>query len=213
MPTGPSFACEQVHPTLSVTDVTAAVTFYTDKLGFSLGFVWGDPPTTAGVNLGEVQMMMNRGTPNPEGWSVYFVVEDVDAMHAFQRARGVDVLAAPADKPWGLREYAVRDLHGHKLLFGQHLPDAEPKLEIERVEVTVRLERRLAAALADLAVHKRMTVGECLEETLLHTFEQGPDGGVPSPHTRATLEHIQELKKQHGIDYDTHASYRFVERP
>ena len=35
--------------------------------------------------------------------------------------------------------------------------------------------------------------------------------GVASPHTRATLRHIQELKKKHGIDYDSHASYRFVE--
>jgi len=26
------------------------------------------------------------------------------------------------------------------------------------------------------------------------------------------LRHIEELKRKHGIDYDTHASYRFVER-
>jgi len=26
-----------------------------------------------------------------------------------------------------------------------------------------------------------------------------------------TLHYIQELKKKHGIDYDSHASYRFVE--
>ena len=31
------------------------------------------------------------------------------------------------------------------------------------------------------------------------------------PHTKTTLRHIQQLKKQHGIDYDSHASYRFVE--
>jgi hypothetical protein len=28
-----------------------------------------------------------------------------------------------------------------------------------------------------------MTLGETLEETLLHTFEQVPGGGVASPHT------------------------------
>jgi hypothetical protein len=36
---------------------------------------------------------------------------------------------------------------------------------------------------------------------------------VASPHTRKTLAYIQELKVRHGIDYDSHASYRFVERP
>jgi len=37
-------------------------------------------------------------------------------------------------------------------------------------------------------------------------------GGVPSPHTKAQLRHIQELKKKHGIDYDSHGSYRFKEK-
>jgi hypothetical protein len=47
---------------------------------------------------------------------------------------------------------------------------------------------------------------------LLHTFEQLPRGGVASPHTQKTLSHIQALKEKHQIDYDTHASYCFVER-
>jgi hypothetical protein len=50
-----------------------------------------------------------------------------------------------------------------------------------------------------------------LEEILLHTCEPLGDG-VASPHTQRTLRYIQELKKKHGIDYDSHGSYRFVER-
>jgi hypothetical protein len=56
-----------------------------------------------------------------------------------------------------------------------------------------------------------MTVGEMLEEMALHSFEQLSSGGVASPHTERTLSHIRELKKKHGIDYDCHANYRFVE--
>jgi hypothetical protein len=67
--------------------------------------------------------------------------------------------------------------------------------------------------LADLAKHKNMTVGETLEEMLLHSFEKVPDDGVASPHTEKTLAYIKELKKKHGIDYDCHASYRFTEKP
>ena len=77
--------------------------------------------------------------------------------------------------------------------------------QIGRVEVPVRLEKRLAALLQDLAQHKRMSVDSCLEEILLHTNE-----GV-GPHTKTTLRYIHELKKKYGIDYDSHASYRFVE--
>jgi hypothetical protein len=56
-----------------------------------------------------------------------------------------------------------------------------------------------------------MTLTSCLKEILLHTCEPFGDG-VASPHTQRTLRYIQELKRKHGIDYDSHGSYRFVER-
>jgi hypothetical protein len=80
------------------------------------------------------------------------------------------------------------------------------------VEVGVRLEKRLAALLEDLAASKRMDVSSCLEEILLHSFEQVGDDASASPHTRSTFRYIEALKRRHGIDYDAHASYRFVER-
>jgi catechol 2,3-dioxygenase-like lactoylglutathione lyase family enzyme len=209
-PTVPQVECEQQHPSLSVPDVIAAADFYTKKLGFRLGFTWGDPPTMAGVNLGQVQMFLQQGTPGPQGCAVYFVVDDADALYEFQRASGAEVVAPLDDRPWGFRDYAVRDLNGYRLTFGHRLPDGGPPLAIERVDVPVRLEKRLAALLHDLAMHKRMSLSGCLEEILLHTCEPLGDG-VASPHTKATLRHIQELKKRHGIDYDSHASYRFVE--
>ena len=68
----------------------------------------------------------------------------------------------------------------------------------------------MAALLHDLAEYKHMSLNSCVEEILLHTNEPFGDG-VASPHTQGQLKHIQELKKKHGIDYDSHASYRFVE--
>jgi hypothetical protein len=140
------------------------------------------------------------------------MVGDADELFAFHQANGVDVLQPPTDQDYEIRDYVVRDLHGYHLSFGHRLSLADgPPLPIERVAVPVRLEKRLAALLDDLATHKRMTVSSCLEEILLHTNEPLGDG-VASPHTPRTLRYIQELKKKHGIDYDSHASYRFVER-
>ncbi|HEV8484927.1 MAG TPA: VOC family protein [Blastocatellia bacterium] len=209
-PATPHIDCEQHHATLSVSDVRAAADFYTKKLGFSLAFFEGNPPTFAGVNLGHVQIFLRKGTPAPQGCSVYFVIGDADELFEFQRNSGVEVVEPPNDKPYGLREYRVRDLDAYLLNFGHRLPGAGPPVKIERVDVPVRLEKRLAALLDDLAKHKRMSVHSCLEEILLHACEPIGDG-VASPHTKRTLRHIQELKKKHGIDYDTHASYRFVE--
>lgn len=206
--TPPEVECERHHAALAVSDVAAAVDFYTTKLGFRPAFGDGD---FAGVNLGQVQIFLERGTPSPQGCSVYFVVGDADELHDFHRANGVEIAQPPGDRPYGLRDYVIRDLHGYHLIFGHHLLNAGPPLEIERVDVPVRLEKRLAALLHDLAEHKGMSLSSCLEEILLHTNEPLGDG-VASPHTKRTLAHIQELKKKHGIDYDSHASYRFVER-
>lgn len=201
----PFVECEQTHAGLAVSDIPVAIDFYTKRLGFELAFTWGDPPTFAAVNLGKVQMFLQKGTPDPKGCYVYFLVGDADMLYEFHRANGVEVAQEIDDKEYGIRNYVVRDLNGYYLTFGHHLCNAGPPVKIERVDVPVRLEKRLAALLQDLAKHKRMSVNSCLEEMLLHTNE-----GV-GPHTQTTVHYIQELKKKHGIDYDCHASYRFVE--
>jgi catechol 2,3-dioxygenase-like lactoylglutathione lyase family enzyme len=199
IPAPPQVDCERLHPGLPVADVPAAVEFYTTRLGFTPGFAWGgEPPTFAGVNLGEVQVFLFQGTPTPEGGNVYFVVGDADELYAFHRDAGVEVLQEIGDREYGLRDYTVRGPDGHRLSFGHYVHSVGEPVPIERVDVPVRLEKRLAALLHDLAAHKRMTVSGLLEEILLHTNEP--------------LGDIQQLKQKHGIDYDSHASYRWVER-
>lgn len=210
IPTPPQVDCERLHPGLFVSDVAAAVEFYTNRLGFTPGFTWGDPPTFAGVNLGQVQVFLHSGGRGPAGGEVSFVVGDAEGLYAFHQASGVEIVEPIADREYGLRDYAVRDSDGNRLAFGQYIYNAGPPVPIERVDVPVRLEKRLAALLHDLAAHKRMSVDSLLEEILLHTNEPLGDG-VASPHTPAQLRHIQQLKQKHGIDYDSHASYRWVE--
>src|SRR5256885_7525601 len=201
----PFVECEKIHAGLAVSNILAAINFYTKKLGFTLGFTWGEPPTFAGVNLGRVQMFLQKGTPEPKGCSVYFLVGDADQLYEFHRVNRVEIAQEIGDREYGIRDYVVRDLNGYHLSFGHHLFNTGPRIKIERLDVPVRLEKRLAALLQDLAKHKRMSVNSCLEDMLLHTND-----GV-GPHTQTTLHYIQELKKKHGIDYDSHASYRFVE--
>ncbi|HEX5727054.1 MAG TPA: VOC family protein [Longimicrobiaceae bacterium] len=210
-PAVPYIECDQHHASLPVGDVLAAADFYTTRLGFTLNFTWGEPATMAGVTLDQVQLFLEQGTPAPQGCSVYFVVGNADELHEFHRAGGVEVVVPPGDREYGLRDFTVRDPDGNHLSFGHNLFNLGPPVEIERVDVPVRLEKRLAALLHDLAKYKRMSLSSCLEEILLHTCEPLGDG-VASPHRKTDLVHIQALKRKHGIDYDSHASYRFVER-
>jgi catechol 2,3-dioxygenase-like lactoylglutathione lyase family enzyme len=208
MPTRPKVDCVHHHAVLAAPDVQAAVDFYVDRLGFDRDLVIGDPPTFAGVSLGGVQIHIVQGAPHPGDNDIYFVIGDADELHDFHAANGVTITRPPMDEDYGLRTFWIRDLNGYSIGFGHYLPPTEPKLEIERVDVPVRLEKLLAAVLQDLAVRKGISVSSTLEETLLHTFE----AECPCPHTNGQMRHIQDLKKKHGVDYDSHASYRFVEK-
>jgi len=194
-----------MNASLPVGDLSAAIEFYVKKLGFQFGFTFGEPAVFAGVNLGKVAIFLQKGAPAPNAGAVFFTVGDADALYEFHRANGVEVVEETGDREFGMRDYVVKDLYGYRLIFGHYIYNVGPAIRIERVDVSVRLEKRLAALLKDLAEHKRMSVDSCLEEMLLHTNE-----GV-GPHTKSTLRYIEELKKKHGIDYDSHGSYRFVE--
>src|SRR5205807_1166069 len=99
-------------------------------------------------------------------------VDDVDDYCERIKKLGAEIIYGPEDEPWGLREIHVRDPNQHVIRFGQGIPMREPKMQIERVQFEARIEKRLAALMNELARHKEMTLGEMLEETLLHSFEK-----------------------------------------
>jgi predicted enzyme related to lactoylglutathione lyase len=205
-------SAEGLTPILYVRDFEEAMAYYTGKLLFERLWDWGDPPDFGAVRLGKVEIFFCQGGQGRPGSWLSIFLEDVDGYYERIKKLGAEVIEEPRDLPWGMREMQVRDPNQHVLRFGHGIPAREPRLPVERVKVEARIEKRLAALLADLAKHKGMSVGETLEEMLLHTFEQVAGGGVASPHTLRTLAFIQELKAKHGIDYETHASYRFVEK-
>ncbi len=208
-----SIPAEGLTPILHVRDLKEAMAYYTEKLLFERLWDWGDPPDFGAVRLGKVEIFFCQGGQGSPGTWLCIFLEDVDGYFERIKKLGAEVIEPPRNLPWGMREMQVRDPNQHVLRFGHGIPAREPKLPVGRVTIEARLEKRLAALLADLAKHKGMTLGETLEETLLHTFEPVDRGGVASPHTAGTLALIRELKAKHGIDYDVHANYRFVEPP
>ncbi len=207
----PPVICESVNPGFFVKDIKEAVDFYSDKLGFRLEFMWGDPPRFAALSMDKVSIHLMTQTNQPAAGMAYFPVDDAEALYAFHVAQQVNIVEPIEDRNYDMRDYLIRDPYGNHLSFGHFIMSKTPPLQVERTVVPVRLEKRLASLLTDLAAHKGMTMDSLFEETFLHTFEPFGDG-VASPHTKSQLQKIQELKKKHGIDYDVHASYRFVEK-
>jgi len=212
MPITKNISAQCLTPILFVRDFAEAMNYYTRKLLFSKLWDWGDPPSFGAVRLGRIEIFFCLRAQGAPGTWLSIFLDDVDDYYTRIKRLGANIIYGPKDEPWGVREIHVQDPNQHVIRFGHGIPTSEPNLLIDRVPVTTRIEKRLAALMSDLARHKNMTIGEMLEETLLHTFEPVPGGGVASPHTEKTLAHIRDLKKKHRINYDTHASYRFVEK-
>ena len=86
---------------------------------------------------------------------------------------------------------------------------------VERVQLGVRMEKRMVKVLKGLAEYSNMTLGQLLEKIVLHSFEPvpGQEGEMAaSPYSKRSLEVIADLKRIYGMDFDTHASRRFNEK-
>lgn len=81
------------------------------------------------------------------------------------------------------------------------------EIVIERVQTGIRLEKRLLKVLKGLAEYHDLYLGDLLEGIVLHVF----DGKLPfGPES---LKRIQDLKKIYGLDLDSSASHKMIEKP
>jgi len=114
-----------VQPVLPVSDVAASATFFQSVLGFDIDFLESDPPIH-----GRVKVVGNWGHPvyihlslaepeevRPSGEIRIYVGHDLDGLFAEYRRLGVEIVFTPVSQPWGLREFAVREINGHVLRF------------------------------------------------------------------------------------------------
>jgi len=114
------------EPIFPVTDVVATVRYYREVLGFREGWTWGEPPDFGGVRWGKVGAMFalqSESDAKVGGQWHSFFVEGIDGLYDFHGRNGAVIYSPLEAKPWGLREYAVRDLNGHYLRFGQRGAD------------------------------------------------------------------------------------------
>lgn len=124
MPAPPSSTPQQFvqgAPVLHVGDVAATAVFYRDVLGFTWDF--GDE-TYAVVWRDNSAIHFVRDQGQPRGVHLFQWVRNVDSYYDEIVGRGAVVAAAPVDRPYGIREFGVRDINGVELVFGQDIDHA-----------------------------------------------------------------------------------------
>ncbi|MEL7532295.1 MAG: VOC family protein [Bacteroidota bacterium] len=111
-------------PVFPVANVGLSAKWYEEKLGFTIGFLWQDPPTygvlrrSENVSVHLVETDMDKVSHKA---ILYIFVHDVDALYAEFLERQVPVLGSPQNTDYQMREFELCDLDGNKLVFGKSI--------------------------------------------------------------------------------------------
>jgi catechol 2,3-dioxygenase-like lactoylglutathione lyase family enzyme len=128
---------KRTTPILNVSNIRESFAWF-ERLGWTKGFDWGDPPTFGSVCSGECEIFLCEGGQGGRGKSDVKItfgeegdeaadkgvwmsiwVDDVDAIHQHCVAQGIEITWPPTDEPWGVREMHVRHPDGHVFRISQ----------------------------------------------------------------------------------------------
>ncbi len=96
-------------------DYETSVAFYRDVLGLHVFREWGSG-TVFFLGGGLLELSRSAGPVTDDKLSIWLHVRDVDAECERLADAGVEVVEAPVDEPWGLREARIRDPDGLMLV-------------------------------------------------------------------------------------------------
>jgi DNA-binding transcriptional MerR regulator len=108
-------------PRLPVTDMDRSIAYYQEALGFRLAWRTADD-SLAALASGEIEMMLLvpwTGDSPPPSQSAYVYVEDPDALCAEYQQAGADIVDPVDSRPYGMRDFVVRDPDGHRFTLGR----------------------------------------------------------------------------------------------
>ncbi len=103
-------------PELPVVDVARAQEYYRDVLGYEIGWLY--PGGEIGAVSRPDAVIFFRRTEAPFAPAVHWILApDLDATHRELVASGANIVEPLELKPWGLRQFTVEDLHGHRFYY------------------------------------------------------------------------------------------------
>jgi catechol 2,3-dioxygenase-like lactoylglutathione lyase family enzyme len=110
---------------LAVHSLSASVAFYRDVLGMKIDF---EPPgwcflsrDNFAVMLGECPDALAARDLGDHSYFAYVTVSDAGALCQEFSSRAVEFIKPLNDEPWGMREFGIRTVDGHRIMFGQEI--------------------------------------------------------------------------------------------
>jgi catechol 2,3-dioxygenase-like lactoylglutathione lyase family enzyme len=117
-----------IVPQLRTTDMASSVRFYTEKLGLSVEFRYGDFYTgiRAGSQIFHLKLVDEKDpsihyVDDGDHFHLYLQTNGVSNFGAQLKAKHVDLVKDVHETPWNTREIVIHDDQGHTLYFGEPL--------------------------------------------------------------------------------------------
>jgi YD repeat-containing protein len=114
----------EIRVLVGTTDFDGATAFYRDLLGFPIQEHWNDSDGRGTLfrcaSAGVIEMFEDsphHPAETPRGVKVAVEVADVDALYDRVRRADIEVADPLGDRPWGHRNFEIRDPNGLPLVF------------------------------------------------------------------------------------------------
>jgi uncharacterized glyoxalase superfamily protein PhnB len=111
---------------LAVQNLEVSVSYYKDKLGFTTDWAYDGWHQLRRerfvVMLGECADDRSAFETRNHSYFAYVQVEGIDDLYKELIEKGVDIHYPLGSKPWGMREFGIITVDGHRIMFGQQLP-------------------------------------------------------------------------------------------
>ncbi|MDI3319477.1 VOC family protein [Pinibacter soli] len=115
-------------PVIGTDNIKKSIIYYTKVLGFLSDFEYGNPVVYAGVKSGDAEIyfsydpeIVNLIKDKKISPEIFIWLSDADNLFKEHVKNGAEIIEPISDRPWGARQYVVKDINGYHLKFAQPL--------------------------------------------------------------------------------------------
>lgn len=115
---------------IAVIDLQRSAEYYRDVLGFEVLRI-SDPGWCFFVRdecfimAGECPDALSPYDLGDHSFFAYIEVDEIDQFYESLTTKGAETAKPIRDEPWGMREFGIRTIDGHRIMFGCRVPSAQ----------------------------------------------------------------------------------------
>lgn len=110
---------------LAVKNLGVSKNYYMDVLGFDVidqhpGWLFLSRDSFV-VMLGECKDAVPANEIGDHSYVAYLIVKDGNSLYEEYKLNGVEFIKPIRDEEWGMREFGITTIDGHRMMFGEHI--------------------------------------------------------------------------------------------